>query len=81
MKKMKILIISILVFIVYAPFSIVIRNIANKEVNNKNEIWTIHNNKIMMNSLKVKNRKIYYLMHIEYLVFLQLVISILFLII
>lgn len=78
---MRSLFISILVFVGYSPISVILRNIANVEVNNKKEIWDINNNKKMMKMLKSKNKKMYYLMHIEHLVLLQLIVGIIFLIV
>ena len=71
---MNIFTISIIIFIVYAPVSVIFRNIANRKINGKNVIWSISNNKEMMSQLKTKSRKLYYLMKLEYLVCLQLII-------
>lgn len=68
--------ISIIIFVVYAPISVVLRNISNKIINDKKEIWTIKNNDEMMKMLKNKNKKLYYLMQLEKFVCIQLMVLI-----
>ena len=67
-------VISLIVFILYAPISIFVKNIANKVVNNKTEVWTVSNNSFMLEQLKQKNKKIYYMMIVEHIIFFEFLI-------
>ena len=70
----EIFVISFTLFIVYAPVSIIIKNIANKVVNDKTEIWTLENNRIMIRRLKKQSKKLYYAILLEHCIFFQFVL-------
>lgn len=63
--------ISFITFLLYSPISCCVKNVANKEINDKKEIWSITNNDIMMKALKKKNPKLYCMMILEHIIFFQ----------
>lgn len=66
---MSILKLSLITFILYAPVTVMLRNKANKIINNNSEIWIIKNNSKMMSLLKRKNKLLYWLMQVETIIF------------
>lgn len=66
----------LLLFICYAPISVILRNKANMIVNNKNELWTIKNNQKMMSILKYKSKLVYWLMQLEIVIFVTFIMCI-----
>lgn len=66
---MSILKLSLIAFILYAPVTVMLRNKANKIINNNSEIWIIKNNSKMMSLLKRKNKLLYWLMQVETIIF------------
>lgn len=70
--------ISFLIFLVYAPISCYVKNVANKKINNKTEIWSIKNNSIMLRLLRKNDRRMYCMMIFEHIIFIQfLIVSVL----
>lgn len=63
--------ISFITFLLYSSISCCVKNVANKEINGKKEIWSITNNDIMMKALKKKNAKLYCMMILEHIIFFQ----------
>jgi hypothetical protein len=50
-----------------APVSLILRNISNKAINNKSEIWGWRNSQYMLVSLRGKNKALYMMMCAEIL--------------